>query len=132
MAEFLARLAGHWRQTFTEDLIASAGKSGPPSARLDHLNRLAVRLDGRIEQGIRRLAASEPAVALVLAETDERRVAWLAQMYEASGRYDAKDALALARIEYAAFTGLQQIMPNASPQDLRALYQDFMRLTGRA
>lgn len=129
--DFLSALAGHWRAAFTEALIEAANAQARPGARLDHLNRLAVRLDPSIEQGMRKLAASDAGVAQVCRDADARRMDYLAQLYEASGKYDAAQARALAQIEYAAFVGFQQIAPDASPADLRQLYQDFLQLTGR-
>ena len=129
--DFLGALAGHWRETFTEALIAAANRQGRPGARLDHLNQLAVRLDPRIEQGMRKLAAANAGVAHVCADADARRIAYLARLYEISGKFSRADAQALARIEYAAFVGFQQIAPDAGAAELRQVYQDFMKLTGR-
>jgi AcrR family transcriptional regulator len=129
--EFIAELAAHWRQTHTLDLIAKADGRRTPRERLDHLNSLAVALDPRIEQGVRRLAARHAAVEAVCHTVDAERVAYLARLYEASGRYSSAQALALARIEYAAFVGLQIVAPDARPKELRALYESFLALTGR-
>ena len=130
--EFLTALAGHWRQLFTRALIEEADTRPRAGARLDHLNQLAVRLDARIEQGMRKLAAIEPQVAAVCAEVDQQRTDYLARLYQQTEKFSTGDALTLARIEYGAFVGLQQTMPNATPSQLRALYQGFLRLTGRS
>lgn len=129
--DFLKSLADHWRETFTDMLIKASNAQGKAAARLDHLNQLAARLDPRIEQGIRKLASSDDGVAQVCALVDQRRMDFLAGLYELSGRFDAADARMLARIEYAAFVGFQQIAPDAPPSQMRDMYQGFMRLTGR-
>ena len=128
---FLAALAGHWRELFTEALIIAAEEKPRPAAKLDHLNHLAVRLDPRIEQGMRRLSAFDEGVAGICRAVDARRTAYLSALYRASGRYTGEEAEALARIEYAAFVGMQQTMPGASPEELLATYRAFLRLTGR-
>lgn len=129
--EFIAALATHWHQTHTLDLIAKADSRRTPRDRLDHLNSLAVVLDPRIEQGIRRLASRHAVVEASCRTVDTERVAYLAKLYETSGRYSSTDALALARIEYAAFVGMQIVSPDARPEDLRMLYDSFLALTGR-
>jgi len=129
--DFLAQLAAHWRALFTETLIGKTSAVARPSERLDLLNQLAARLDPRVEQGMRRLAASDAGVAEICHAVDARRMAFLAHQYQASGKFNAADARALAQIEYAAFVGFQQIAPQASAADMRQLYQDFMRLTQR-
>lgn len=130
--DFLKDLADHWRQTFTEAPIAATGTHAKAGVRLDHLNQLAVRLDPRIEQGMRKLAANDAGVARICVEADRRRMDFLAGLYEQSGKFAPADARMLARIEYAAFVGLQQIAPDAPPAQMRKLYQGFLRLTGRA
>lgn len=130
--QFLAALARHWRQEFTQVLIDQANLRRKPAERLDHLNQLAVRLDRDIEQGMRRLASVDSGVAAVCADVDQRRTDYLAGLYEASGKYGRDDARILAQIEYAAFVGLQQIIPHASAAQMRNMYQGFLRLTGRS
>lgn len=128
---FLAALAERWREFFTEALIVAAERQPRPAVKLDHLNRLAVRLDPRIEQGMRRLSALDEGVAAVCRAVDARRIGYLADLYRASGRYSDEEAQALARVEYAAFVGFQQIMPEAGSEALLATYRSFLTLTGR-
>jgi AcrR family transcriptional regulator len=128
---FLAALAERWRETFTEALIVAAEQEVRTALRLDSLGRLAVHLDPRIEQGMRRLASLDNGVSRICRAVDERRSAYLAALYAASGRYSPDEAEALARIEYAAFVGFQQIWPDAAPDELLSAYRIFIRLTGR-
>lgn len=132
MDDFLLALANLWRERFTLDLFRSTRMALPPAMRLDLLNYLAIHLDGGVEQGIRRLSAREAAVAEIVHTVDRARTDYLAELYEASGRYTQRQARALARIEYAAFVGMQQTETGASAEDLLALYGEFLQLTGRA
>jgi len=131
MGAFIEALAGHWRQRFTTDLIDSVSAHPASADRLDHLNRLAFQLDPRVEQGMRRLAAVQPVVARVCERVDGERVAFLALEYARSGRFSAEAARDLARIEYAAFVGVQQTEPGNTPEESMRLYEAFLELTGR-
>lgn len=128
---YLAALAEHWREQYTEEVIRRAETRGNAARKLDHLNTLAADLDARVEQGMRRLAAGDERVRATCRAVDARRIAYLAGLYEQSGRYSAHEAEALARIEYAAFIGFQVIAPDTPRAELRANYDALLRLTGR-
>ena len=130
--DYLHALAELWRKRFTDDLVRATHSALPSPKRLDLLNYLAVHLDANVEQGIRRLSAREPAVAGIVREVDAERTGYLADLYEASGSFTSAQASALARIEYAAFVGMQQTEIDSSPEELLALYKQFLALTGRA
>lgn len=131
MEAFLSALVAHWRECYTLGLIETADAETSSRTRLDHLNRLAVQLDPRVEQGMRRLAANNAETALICVTVDKERIAYLARHYAASPRFSSAEAEALARIEYAAFVGMQQISPDAKPDDLAALYAAFQKLVAR-
>jgi len=128
---YLAALAGHWRETFTHRLMQEADKGGAAQDRLIALDRMALALDPRIEQGMRRLAQLDAGVAATCAEVDRERIAYLEKLHGESGRFTPQEALALARVEYAAFIGFQQLDLGLSPDDLHDCYGTFMRLLAR-
>lgn len=128
---YLAALAGHWRETFTHRLMQEADKGGLPQGRLIALDRMALALDVRVEQGMRRLAQLDAGVAATCAEVDRERIAYLEKLHGESGRFTPQEALALARVEYAAFIGFQQLDLGLSPDDLHDCYGTFMRLLAR-
>lgn len=130
MAGFLAALADHWRERYTTRLIETANAQRGAARRLDCLNELAFRLNPRVEQGMRRLANVNDAVAAVAAAVDQTRMAYLAKLYRDTGRYSPEEAEALATIEYAAFVGLQQITTRGAG-DVNHLYEAFLTLTRR-
>jgi AcrR family transcriptional regulator len=125
---YLAALAGHWRETFTLRLMQETDKGGPAQDRLIALDRMALALDVGVEQGMRRLAQLDPGVAATCAEVDRERIGYLESLHGESGRFTPEEALALARIEYAAFVGFQQLDLGLSPQELHDCYGSFMRL----
>lgn len=125
---YLAALAGHWRETFTLRLMQEVDKGGPAQDRLVALDRMALALDVRVEQGMRRLAQLDAGVAATCAEVDRERIAYLQSLHGESGRFTSEEALALARIEYAAYIGFQQLDLGLSPKNLHDCYGTFMRL----
>lgn len=125
---YLSALAGHWRETYTRRLMQEADRDEPAQHRLIALDRMALSLDFRVEQGMRRLAQLDPGVAATCAEVDRERIGYLETLHGESGRFTPQEALALARIEYAAFIGFQQLDLGLTPQELHDCYGTFMRL----
>lgn len=125
---YLAALAGHWRETHTLRLMQEVDKGGAAQDRLIALDRMALALDMRVEQGMRRLAQLDASVAATCAEVDRERIGYLVRLHGESGRFTPDEALALARVEYAAFIGFQQLDLGLSQDDLHECYATFMRL----
>ncbi|MGL4438448.1 MAG: TetR/AcrR family transcriptional regulator [Bosea sp. (in: a-proteobacteria)] len=130
---FLLSLAGTWRDTYTLELMGLAEERQETIAKLGLLNELAVRLDPKVEQGMRSLAAVDAGVSDICNQVDAERVNFLEKLYRETGLFaETWQSHVIAKIEYAAFVGMQQIDPGASPAYLQRLYMDFMKLTGRA
>lgn len=127
---YLAALAGHWRETCTLRLMQEADQGEAAHDRLIALDRMALSLDFRIERGMRRLAQLDSRVAAICTAVDRERIAYLAGLHGEAGR-PPEEALALARIEYAAFVGFQQLDLGLSPQDLHDCYRSFTRMLVR-
>lgn len=128
---YLAALASHWHETYTQRLMQEADRDEAAQDRLIALDRMALALDFRVEQGMRRLAQLDASVAATCAEVDRERIAYLERLHGESGSFTPDEALALARIEYAAYIGFQQLELGLSPQDLHDCYGTFMRLLHR-
>lgn len=129
-ATYATALAEHWRERHTRQLIEVTQSEDPPDARLLMLEQMALRLDSRVEQGMRRLATLDAGVMRICAEVDRERIAYLAELHRTSGRFDSQDALALARLEYAAFIGFQQIENGAGAAGTAESYRLFLKLIG--
>ncbi len=127
---FLAALAGHWRESFTLRLMQAADQGEVAGERLMALDRMALALDARVEQGMRRVAQLDAGVAAICTAVDRERIDYLARLHGEAGRTPG-EALALARIEYAAFVGFQQLDLGLSPQDLHDCYRSLMRMLTR-
>lgn len=131
MEAYHQALARYWRQDYTDTIIEAVETEAPGFEQQSRLNDLALAIDPRIEQGIRRLAAINGTVADICNEVDARRMRYLASLYARSGRFDAETAEALAGIEYAAFVGFQVITPNVDVEQLQRFHQLFTELIKR-
>jgi len=127
--DFLTSVTQSWFEQYT---LAITTKSPSLSGRTDILNQLAARLDLDLETQIRRLAARYEDVQQIVQKADNDRIAWLASLYESIEIYASSQAKALAKIEYAAFSGFRLIDPNMKPNEARELYETFLELTNRA
>ncbi len=76
-------------------------------------------------------AARDETARRVSLSVDETRINFLSELYLRSGKFNEREALDLARVEYAAFVGLQIIYPNESPSKRLALYEGFRKLVDR-
>ena len=65
------------------------------------------------ERELRRLAAKEPVIANVVAQSDERRIAYLVRLFRSELGLDSAEALARARVQHAFFVGAQMVFPEA-------------------
>jgi len=127
--EYLEALVKFWFKEFTHKVTS---RPSPQTDRLDLLNQLAARIDLNLETGIRSLALKNNKIRKIVTKADNARLKWLTGLYMNSGHYDADTAKALASIEIAAFTGFRLINPEMKPIEARELYQNFLKLTGRA
>ncbi len=126
--EYLIDLTNEWVDAYTTKIIHITNAN---SERMDFLNQLAARIDLDLEAGIRQLAARNEHVQELARQADETRIKWLAELYNSTGKYNKTDALALANIEIAAFTGFKLIKPDMQPAEARDFYASFLKLTSR-
>ena len=128
---FLDAVVQYWRQNDTQSLIHNADQETLPHDRLTKLNHLAVRLDDRIDRGMRMLAHRKPKVAEAVRQVDDMRIACLADLHIAAGHYCNSDARDLATIEYAAYIGLRMTGTSRVSNELDRLHKVFTRLISR-
>lgn len=130
--DFLEALLDEWERTFTERLIDQSACEPDPSRQLSALDALAGVLDRDTEQGVRRLARRSPSIAARITRVDAKRIVFLESLY-ADLLHAKRDAAVLARVEYAAFLGFQQLDPKVvgpSPSKLYARYLKIVLASG--
>lgn len=130
--DFLEAVLDEWERTFTERLIDQAACEPDPSRQLSALDALAGALDRDTEQGVRRLARRSPSIAARITRVDAKRIVFLESLY-ADLLHAKRDAAVLARVEYAAFLGFQQLDPKVvgpSPSKLYARYLTIVLASG--
>ena len=110
---FLAALGAHWLAQEIDGKIAEIDKLALAGKRREALARHAAGIDHAFERELRRLAASEPVIADIVARSDERRIAYLVRLFRSELGLDASEALARARVQHAFFVGAQMVFPEA-------------------
>jgi AcrR family transcriptional regulator len=113
---FLAALGGYWLSREIDDKIAEIDRLALTGKRREALARHAAQIDHALERELRRLAASEPVIAAIVARSDENRIAYLVRLFRSELGLDAADALARARLQHCFFVGMQMVFPGAEPR----------------
>jgi AcrR family transcriptional regulator len=110
---FLAALGAYWLAREIDQKIADIDRQALAGARRETLARHAAGIDHALERELRRLAAKEPVIADVVAQSDERRIAYLVRLFRSELGLAADEALARARVQHAYFVGAQMVFPDA-------------------
>lgn len=126
---FLVALAADWRERNTLAAIRRADAAPTPCDRMAVLNHIAARLDPGLDHGMRMLGDRHPLVASAVAEVEEIRIGYLADLYRATGSHSETEARDLATLEYAAYVGLQLVGSKRAPHELERLHGAFTKLT---
>lgn len=100
---YRAALLDRWEQTQTDAPIEQTAGTADP---LQALRTVIEPLDHPLELAVRAWAVRNAEVRAALQRVDERRLAYLQQIHDQSGRAHAAE---LAALEYATFVGLQTL-----------------------
>jgi len=107
MGGFEKALLGHWAE-------ANADRVAEAEPERDALDHLALGLESGLETAVRRWAAVNVDARQAVLKVDELRVAFLASLIAGSRpALTAGQAADLARLEYAAFLGLMDLVQDA-------------------
>ncbi len=110
---FLAALGEHWLATEIEAKIAEIDAVAVGGDRRKALAQHAAQIDHALEMQLRRLAASEPVIADIVAQSDAMRIAYLVRLFRSELGLDAGEALTRARLQHCYFVGAQMVFPDA-------------------
>jgi len=108
---FLRALLGQWEEDHTSRVISLSRAGGTPSQRLERLIRHGWRLPHDVDVAIRAWALRDPLAAEHQRRVDDRRLAYVAELYRAFAD-DLETGDLLARIAYSSFVGFQQLEPH--------------------
>ena len=104
---YLDALFERWEQTQTEAPIArSELEVAMASAKRAALEAVIATLDHQLERVIRAWGVEDARAQAAIERVDARRIEYLASLYEVPNH---AQALAIARLEYLAFVGAQQL-----------------------
>lgn len=112
LPDYIGALADEWLRTATVDPIAKIEKEGSVEAVRKALARFASRLDHGLERQMRRFAQSDDRVDAVVRASDQRRIAFLVQQFQALGLSE-EESRERANIQHCFFVGLQIVFPDA-------------------
>lgn len=114
--DFLAALGSDWLKREIDDKIAEIDRLAVSGKRREALARHAAQIDHGFERELRRLGAREPAIAKIVAQSDEKRIAFLVRIFRSELKLDDADALTRARLQHCFFVGMQMVFPDAEPR----------------
>lgn len=113
---FLTALGDYWLKREIDNKIAEIDRLALTGKRREVLARHAAQIDHALERELRRLAASEPVIADIVARSDEKRIAYLVRLFRSELGLDAAEALTRARLQHCFFVGMQMVFPQAEPR----------------
>lgn len=115
---FVKALGAYWLTVEIEAKIAEIDTLTFSGKRREALAHHAAAIDHAMERELRRLGASEPAIAAIVARADEMRIAYLVRLFRSELGLEGAEALARARVQHCYFVGAQMVFPEAEPRFL--------------
>jgi AcrR family transcriptional regulator len=109
---FRDELLAHWRERWTDDVVAEMDGVADAPARLRALLRRAFRTPRPLERALRAWAAEDAAVARAVAEVDERRIEYITKLLEGAG-VPRRTARQRSTLVYWAFLGQPEAQTSA-------------------
>ncbi|MFN7164826.1 MAG: TetR/AcrR family transcriptional regulator [Hyphomonas sp.] len=113
---YLEALGAHWFAAEIDAKIGEIDRLALSGKRREALARHAASIDHALERELRRLAAHAPAIARIVAQSDERRIAFLVRLFRSELGLGAAEALTRARLQHCFFVGAQMVFPDAAPR----------------
>ncbi|MDJ0571184.1 MAG: TetR/AcrR family transcriptional regulator [Pleurocapsa sp. MO_192.B19] len=116
--DFIEALLEYWQSKYTEQIIAAVDRLKDPIAQRKELDRLAANVDNQIEKVIRNWSNVDRRVRQTIKQVDDRRIKYLTNLIAKLGQLEQQIAYELAVIEYAAFLGLQYLLPDRDSKQI--------------
>ena len=125
---FLEALIDLWVKRQTTDLMEAFDPALPIEPQMEDMVQSVIGMDYRFELGVRELARRVPFVAARLAEVDQTRLDFTAEIYRLRFGIGADEALLMAELENAVLGGLVLLTPDISDERQIALYRAYESL----
>jgi len=113
--DYVLELMRYWQVTKTENIIYAANTETAFEKKVEKLNSIVVQEDHLVEIRIRAWGIRNSKVNEFIKLVDQKRMNYLKSLY-LEKKYNDQNAEALAKVEYAAFVGMQQLFYD-SPLD---------------
>jgi AcrR family transcriptional regulator len=126
IGDFNAQLLAAWQARATDDVIREIDSAIVGAARLTSLMTLAFHEDRSLDRAFRAWAATDTAAAAAVANTDARRIAYVAKLLRESGVEPSK-TLPRAEFIYWAYIGQSAVM---DPAHISITEADLADLSG--
>lgn len=118
-AAYAAALLAAWESINTSAPIGRAEAAVQPKSKRRVLDAAVASLDLPLDLAVRAWGLRDRQVRAFVARVDKRRVAYLTTLYPT--RVSVGTRRKLARLEYAAFLGTQQLYPNMAAKEAREI-----------
>ncbi|MBI4511025.1 MAG: TetR/AcrR family transcriptional regulator [Deltaproteobacteria bacterium] len=122
---FHSAVLAWWREHMTTGIIRETEAEPSVPRRRARLSALVSQLDVKLELAVRAWGLTDDRARQAVAEVDQLRMAHLENLWKGEGH--ARGARLLARLEYAAFLGAQQMYPSLSSHSARTLEAALIR-----
>ena len=106
--DYVLELMRYWQVTKTENIIYAANTETAFEKKVEKLNSIVVQEDHLVEIRIRAWGIRNSKVNEFIKLVDQKRMNYLKSLY-LEKKYNDQNAESLAKVEYAAFVGMQQL-----------------------
>lgn len=124
--DYVGKLMSFWEES-AERLLREVGTGGTPEERLAQTQAAAFHGEHRLEVVIRAWSTFDKTVARHVRRVDRARLKSLTESYMETGLAE-RSAASVAKIEYAAYLGMQTMYYGGPKGEGRTLFQELERV----
>ena len=126
--DYILELMKYWQVTKTENIIKAANYETGFEKKVEKLNSIVIQEDHLVEIRIRAWGIRNAKVNEFIKLVDQKRLAYLKELY-LEKNFAEEQADALAKLEYAAFVGMQQLfhdLPIAEKTKISGIFHSLL------
>lgn len=126
--DYIDKLMEYWESNSDAIMAGVADSGGEPLERLNELQKNVFDISARLEVVVRAWATFNKTVLKYQRRIDKKRIGFISDLYREAG-YPEKSADLTARIEYAAYVGVQNLhFSDAKKEDTAGLFFELERV----